>query len=93
VSPSSASIRRGGRGKYTVTVTALRGFTGTVNLSVTGLPHPTSGAFNPPSITGSGTSVLTLRVGESAHAATYKLTFSGRSGSLVHSAYAILKIR
>jgi len=93
VSPSIATIRRGTSGKYAVTVTALRGFTGTAQLSVTGLPRNTSAAFNPPSIAGSGTSVLTLRVGQRAHTGTYKLTITGRSGSLVHSVYAILKVR
>ena len=93
VAPSIATIRRGTSGRYSVTVTALRGFTGTAQLSVTGLPRNTSAAFNPPSIAGSGTSVLTLRVGQRAHTGTYKLTITGRSGSLVHSVYAILKVR
>jgi subtilisin family serine protease len=93
VSPSIATIRRGTSGKYGVTVTALRGFTGTAQLSLTGLPRNASATFNPPSIAGSGTSVLTLRVGQRAHTGTYKLTITGRSGSLVHSVYAILKVR
>ncbi|HYL14545.1 MAG TPA: S8 family serine peptidase, partial [Terriglobales bacterium] len=92
VSPSSTEIHRESSGKYTVTVAALGGFTGTVNLSVTGLPSHTSAVFNPQSITGSGTSVLFLRVGEYAKPGTYKLNISGTSGSLMHSASAVLNI-
>ena len=82
-----------GTRKYVVTVAALRGFTGTVDLSVTGLPRRTSGSFDPPSTTGFGAAVLTLQVGQRVQIGTYKLTISGRRGSLVHSAYATLRIR
>jgi hypothetical protein len=71
----------------------LQGFTSTVNLSVNGLPAQTSGAFSPSSITGAGTSVLTLKIGQSAPTGTYKLAIRGKSGSLVHSAQMILTIQ
>jgi subtilisin family serine protease len=93
VAPSSAAIHRGASQKFTVTVTALQGFTGTVNLSVNGLPTHTSWAFNPSSITGAGASVLTLQIGQLAPTGTYKLTIQGKSGSLVHSAHLTLTIR
>jgi hypothetical protein len=92
VSPSSTTIHRDSSGRYTVTVAALGGFTGTVNLSVAGLPSHTSAVFNPPSIAGSGTSVLFLRVGDHAKSGTYTLTITGTSGSLMHSASAVLNI-
>lgn len=93
VAPSSTTVHRGANQEFTVTVTALQGFTGTVGLSANGLPSHTSGAFNPSSITGAGTSVLTLQIGQSAPTGTYKLTIQGKSGSLVHSAHVILTIR
>lgn len=93
VAPSSATISRGATQKLTVTVTALQGFTGTVNLSVIGLPTHTSWAFSPSSITGAGTSVLTLQIGQSAPIGTYNLTIRGKSVNLVHSAHVILTIR
>jgi hypothetical protein len=93
VAPSSATINRAASQKLTVTVTALQGFTGTVNLSVIGLPSYTSGTFNPSSITGTGASTLTLQIGQSAPTGTYNLTIRGKSGSLVHSAHLILTIR
>ena len=93
VSPSRETIRRGTRRGYAVTVAALGSFTGTVTLSVTGLPRRTSAAFNPPTITGFGSSVLTLYVGYRAQPGTYRLTITGTSGSLVHSTNAILQIQ
>lgn len=93
VAPSSATINRGASQKITVTVTALQGFTGTVILSVIGLPTHTSWVFSPTSITGAGTSVLTLQIGQLAPTGTYKLTIRGKSMSLVHSAHVTLTIR
>jgi Subtilase family len=93
VAPSSAAIHRGASQKITVTVTALQGFTGTVSMSVNGLPTNTSWAFSPSSVAGAGTSALTLQIGLSAPTGTYKLTIRGKSGSLVHSAHVTLTIR
>jgi subtilisin family serine protease len=93
VAPSSATIQRGTSQTFSVTVTALQGFTGTVNLSVNGLPSQTSGVFSPSSITGAGTSVLTVQLGQSAPTGTYKLTIRGKSGTLVHSTQVTLTIR
>ncbi|HEV2728402.1 MAG TPA: S8 family serine peptidase, partial [Terriglobales bacterium] len=93
VSPVSTTIRRGTSGKYTVTVAALQDFTGSVNLRVSGLPAHTYATFDKSSVTGSGSSVVTLQVGRGAQPGTYKLTISGSSGSLMHSVYAILKIQ
>jgi hypothetical protein len=93
VAPSSVAVHRGASQKMTVTVTALQGFTGTVNLGVTGLPTQTSWAFSPAAIMAAGTSVLTLQIGQSAPTGIYKLTIRGKSGNLVHSAHVILTIR
>jgi len=63
----------------------LDGFTGTVDLSLTGLPSNTSVDFDPPAITGSGWFELTLRVDDDTRHGSYKLTVTGTSGSLRHS--------
>ncbi|PYV93507.1 MAG: hypothetical protein DMG90_02010 [Acidobacteria bacterium] len=86
-------IRAPNSGTYSLAVAAVQGFTGTVNLSVTGLPPFVTAVFNPPSIAGSGTSVLTLQVDKQAPTGNYNLTLRGKSGSLMHSASAILKVR
>lgn len=84
-SPTTLQITRGGSGSDTVTVSALAGFTGTVSLSVSGLPARTSASWNPSAVTGSGSSVLTIRANKPARTGTYTLTITGTYGNLVHS--------
>lgn len=93
VSPGSKTITRGKSGTYTVTVTASQGFSGTVSLSVSGLPPKTTASFNPSSVTNSGSSTLTVHVGPKAAIGTSTLTITGTSGSLVRSTAATLTIQ
>jgi hypothetical protein len=82
--PSSRSIRGTGVVTYTVTITRLNGYSGSVALSVTGLPSGASGSFSP--ISGSGSSTLTVRV-TLRQRGNYALIISGTdsSNSLTHS--------
>ncbi|MDR3746514.1 MAG: FG-GAP-like repeat-containing protein [Acidobacteriaceae bacterium] len=67
----------------TVTINPLYGFTGSVNLSVTGLPTGVSASWNPNPTTAS--SVLTLTANSTATAGTSTITITGTSGSLTQS--------
>src|SRR6185437_7088968 len=58
VTPSSQSVPAGASTTYTATVAAQNGFSAATNLSVSGLPAGATAAFNPASITGSGSSQL-----------------------------------
>lgn len=78
-------IQSGHKGKFKFSVEALQGFTGTVNLSVTGLPGNTTVDFNPSTIHGSGDFELTLLIDAATQPGTYHLTVAGTSGSLLHS--------
>jgi hypothetical protein len=84
-SPATLQISRGGSGSDTVTVSALSGFAGTVSLSVNGLPARVTAAWNPSTVMGSGSSVLTIRVNKPARTGTYNLTVTGTYGNLVHA--------
>ena len=84
-SPTTLQIPRGSKGNATVTVTALSGFNRTVSLSLRGLPQRTSASWNPSTVSGSGSSQLTISVNRPARSGTYKLTITGTSGNLVHS--------
>src|SRR5207244_2371847 len=55
-----AASPAGGSGACTAQVTAVNGFTGVVNLSVTGLPAGATAVFNPASTTGGGNAALTI---------------------------------
>jgi Pro-kumamolisin, activation domain/Bacterial Ig-like domain (group 3) len=75
--PAISIAAPGGSGTLTLTITALDGYAGTINFSsssCTGLPAGASCSFNPPSVTGGGTAVLTV----TTTAATAQLVSPGR---------------
>src|SRR5689334_16521707 len=92
-SPTTLQISRGGSGSDSVAVSALQGFTGTVSLSLSGLPGRTSASWNPSTVAGSGSSVLIIRVNKRARSGTYNLTITGKSGNLVHSVSLTLVVQ
>src|SRR4029450_6357547 len=91
-SPGCQSVVPGGNVPYTVSVSALNGFSGTVNLSVTGLPSGATSSFVPTSVTGSGSSPLTVTTSTSTPVGTYTLTITGSSAALSHSATVTLNV-
>ena len=79
--PASRTIVRGGVATYNVTITAGTGFSGTVNLTASGVPARTTAAFSPASIVNSGTSVLTLDTANNVQKRTFTVTITGTSGA------------
>jgi uncharacterized membrane protein len=92
-SPASITVRRGTTGTSTVTIGALNGFTGTVSLSVSGQPSRVTPTLSPTSVSGSGSSTLSVRVGSRATTGTRTLTITGTSGSLTHTVNLSLTIQ
>jgi hypothetical protein len=90
---ASQSVVPGEAGVYTVTMTPLNGFSGSVNLTVAGLPKSTQATFvtNPLTTSKASTSMI-VETGSAAPVGTYTLTITGMSGSLTHSVTAQLKI-
>ena len=88
-SPPSQTVAQGVSTSYTVTVGALNGFNSVVTFSTSGLPDGASASFNPASVTGSGSSTLTVKTSHTATASTppgtYTVTITGVSGSLTHN--------
>jgi len=91
-SPSSQTVTAGQNSTYSVIVSALNGFTGTVTLNVSGLPSGASDSFSPTSVAGSGTSTLAVTTASSTPPGTYTLTITGTSGTLTHSTTVILVV-
>jgi len=83
--PSSQTLNVPNSTTYKITVTPSGGFTGAVALSVSALPAGVTAAFSPASVTGSGTSTLTLTGACNARSGSVTLTITGTSGSLSHS--------
>jgi hypothetical protein len=92
-SPTSITVKRGSTASSKVTIGALNGFTGTVTLAVSGQPSRVTATFNPTSVTGSGSSTLSVKAGSKAATGTRTLTITGTSGSLTHSVTLTLTIQ
>ncbi len=78
-----------GHAGYTVTVTALNGFSGCVTFSLSGLPTgASSSSFSPSSVCGSGSSTVTVTESASTPGGTSTLTFTGTAPTISHSTSA-----
>jgi hypothetical protein len=91
--PASRTITQGGVATYTVTITPGPGFTGTVNLTVSGAPGRATKSFNPPSVVNGGTSVLTIDTDPNVQKRTRTLTITGTGGGRSHSVNVTLIIQ
>jgi hypothetical protein len=67
------------------TVAALNGFAGATTFTLSGLPAGVTSGFNPASVTGSGSTTLTLNSTAATAAGSYPITITATSGSLVHT--------
>ena len=96
VSPASRTIIPGQSATYTVTVTPLSGFAGTVTLTADsegGFPTGvTSGGFVPATLPGSGTSTLTMNASASTIPYATSISVHGASGSIKHTGSATLVV-
>ena len=88
--PATRSVALGKGASYAVTITPMGGFTGTVALSLTGLPAGATASFNPSSSTSGAT--LTIQVSHTAKPGTSILTVHGTSGALSHVTSVTLQI-
>jgi hypothetical protein len=89
-SPASLTITQGNIGTSTISVNPINGFSGTVNLSISGLPSGVTANFNPSSATSAST--LTLTVGSAAATGTFTLTISGTSATLTRTTTMTLTV-
>jgi uncharacterized membrane protein len=83
---SSVSIGQGSSATSYVYVNPQNGFTGSVSLSVTGLPSGVTASFSPNPVSATaGSSLLTLTASSTASLGQYNVTVTGASGSLTAS--------
>jgi uncharacterized repeat protein (TIGR01451 family) len=94
--PSVRATTPGGSVDYTVTVTPLAGFTGTVNFNVSGLPAASVGNFNPAAVnidsSTSKVTLLTVTTGAGTPLGDSTLSVTGSSGSLMRTSLVTLKV-
>jgi len=84
-SPGSFAVATGATSGSTISVSALNGFTGIVNLSAIGLPVGVTASFSPTSVTGAGSSAMTLTASPSTAPGLYPITVQGASGALTRT--------
>jgi hypothetical protein len=89
-SASTVSLNQGANGTDTLTVTPSSGFSGSVALSVSGLPSGVTASFSPASTT--GTSTVTFTASSAASTGTSSVTVTGTSGTLTHSTVISLTV-
>jgi hypothetical protein len=90
VSPPSQSVRRGNTATYTVTISPINGFNGSVTLSLTGQPSGSTVTFTPNPA--NSTSTLTVKTLRSSTTKAYTLTIKGVNGGLNHTTTASLTV-
>ena len=104
VSPTSQTIKAGQKTTYTITMTPLGGFTGTVALSCGGVPPSSTCLLSKTSVVFTGSSSATvygvLSTSGKTPSATYRLSFTGiygtgapATGGLTHSANVTLTVQ
>lgn len=92
VTPNSQTVLQGAGTSYNVSAAASGGFNGTIIFSASGLPSGASASFNPTSVVGSGSSLMSVSTLASVSPGSYNLSITGTSGSTVHSIAATLVV-
>jgi len=90
--PSSQIVVRTTSTSFSVIVSSVNGFSGTVSLTVSGLPSDATASFSKPLVTGSGSSTLTVTPAITSLPGIYTLTITGTSGGLSHSVNVTLMV-
>ncbi len=83
--PAALSTAAGASGSATISTAGSGGFTGTVALTVSGVPAGASSSLSPASVAAGSSSTLTLSAGAAAPG-SYPVTVTGTGGGLTHSA-------
>jgi len=90
--PTAVTVAQGASGTSTITSTTTGGFNSPVTLSATGQPTGVTVTFNPTSITGTGTSTMTMAVASTTVPGTYPITVKGTSGTTTETTTVTLTV-
>jgi subtilase family serine protease len=91
-SPATVSVAQDSAGTSTITSAVTGSFDSAVSLSATGQPAGVTVGFSPTSITGAGTSVMTITVSTTTIIGTYKITVTGTAGGTTKTTSVTLKV-
>src|SRR5262249_5391902 len=82
----------GGSTTYSATVIPGTAFAGNVTFSVSGLPTGATASFSPPSVSTSGSTIMTVSTTGATPPGDYSLTLIGTGTTLVHSTVTSLVV-
>jgi probable HAF family extracellular repeat protein len=88
--PFARTISPGASTTYDINVTAQNGFNGQVSLGVENVPNGVTATFNPPILTGGGTSVLTITTAPDTPENIYRFNITATSGTQQSNAEVVL---
>jgi hypothetical protein len=91
--PASRAVLGCGSASYTVSVPAVNGFTGSLGLSVSGLPAGATASFSPASISSPGSSTLSVTTTTSTPAGNYPITITASGPTLTGSTTVTLVVQ
>ena len=91
-SPTSLSVLQGNSGNSTITTAVSGGFNSPITLTASGLPNGVTVKFNPPTITGTGSSTANFTVASTTATGTYPITITGTSGTLTQTTTVSLTV-
>jgi hypothetical protein len=90
--PATRVAAPGATTTFTVTLDATNGFAGNIGLSASGMPAGSTTSFSPPSVTGAGTSVLTVTTPPGTPDGSSTIAITGTSGALTHATSTTLVV-
>lgn len=93
VQPASVTVLAGSTASYTVSISPLNGFTGSANLTISGLPSDAVYTFAPVTIAGGGGNAsLAIAIPANEATSSYSPLITATSGAISHSVTATLQI-
>src|SRR5436853_5623332 len=97
MSPASMMVIQGNLTKFTISLTSLNGFEGSVNLNVSLSPNIQNAttALNPESVSllyGTGTATLTIQILPTTRTGTYTITIAGTARMITHDVDSFLQV-
>jgi subtilase family serine protease len=91
-SPGAVSVVHGGTIATTINSAVTDGFDSPVSLTASGQPTGVTVVFDPTSITGNGTSTMSISVASTVAKGTYVITVKGTAGAIVETTTVTLTV-
>ena len=92
IAPPQQRVMAGETASYTITVTSINGFVGTIQFSAAGLPPGATVSFAPSTLTGSGAVTASITTSRGTPRGAYQILLSGSSGNIIHTGGVFLNV-